>query len=69
MNLLEHYIIEVHSVTDCTEEFEKHAGYKPEEPFLIVDLTYDCYGQKERKTVSFFQSAFEEAKRKGYYMA
>lgn len=33
MNLLEHYIIEVHSVKDITNEFAKHCGYIPEEPY------------------------------------
>lgn len=69
MNLLEHYIVEVHSVTDMTDDFEKHTGYRPDEPFLRVDLTYDCYGVIRRKEESFWKSSFEKAKEAGYYLA
>lgn len=44
MNVLEHFIKEIHSVRDITEEFEQHSGREPAEPLLQVDLTYDCYG-------------------------
>lgn len=69
MNLIERYIKEIHSVRDITEEFEKHCGYKPDEPLLQVDLTYDCYGQIKRTKDLFWKSAFERVKKEGYYLA
>ena len=69
MNLLEHYIKEVHSIDDVTNKFEQKNGYPPNEPLLKVDLTYDCYGVTERDTRHFFKSEWETAIVKGYFMA
>ena len=69
MNLLEHYIKEVHSVVDITDEFTKQCGYIPKEAFLEVDLTYNCYGVEKREKVSFWKSNFENAKEAGYFLA
>ena len=69
MNMLEHFIKEIHSVRDITEEFKQHSGYKPTEPLLQVDLTYDCYGIITRETKTFWKSDFERAKKEGYFMA
>ena len=44
MNLLEHYIKEIHSVQDVSDKFEKTTGNKPKEPLYEVDVTFDCYG-------------------------
>lgn len=68
MNLLEHYIKEIHSVTDITEEYAKR-GYKPSEPLLEVDMTVNCYGVIERTKKQFWKSEFELAKAMGYYMS
>ena len=56
MNLLEHYIKEIHSVKDITNKFTERAGYEPGESLLEVDLTYDCYGVVERGKMIFFGS-------------
>lgn len=69
MNLLEHYIIEIHSVKDITNEFTEHFGYVPNEPLLEVDLTYDCYGVVERCKTTFWKSNFDRVKNEGYFMA
>ena len=69
MNLLEHYIKEVHFVDDVTNKFEQKNGYPPNEPLLKVDLTYDCYGATERDTRYFFKSEWDLAREKGYFMA
>ena len=68
MNLLEHYIKEIHSVRDVTEEYVKY-GHKPPEPLLEVDMTVNCYGVIERKKKQFLKSDFELAKAMGYYMS
>lgn len=60
MNLLEHYIKEIHSVVEIERENIR---------FLKVDLTYDCYGKVERDTRPFFHDEWEDAKAKGYFMA
>lgn len=67
MNLLEHYIKEIHSIRDVTEEYVKY-GHKPPEPLLEVEMTVVCYGVKERKTRKFWKSEVEFAKTMGYYM-
>ena len=69
MNLLEHYIKEIHSVKDITNRFTERAGYEPCEPLLEVELTYDCYGVVKRTTKVFWKSNFERVKKKGYFMA
>lgn len=69
MNLLEHYIKEVHSVEDVTNEFEESNGYPSKEPMLKVKLCVDCYGIEKDVEEIFFLSQWEEAKKNGYYMA
>lgn len=69
MDLLEHYIKQVHSVDDVTNIFEGVKGYSPNEPVYSVRLTCDCYGIVERRTMHFFKSEWEEAQKKGYFMA
>lgn len=69
MNLLEHKIIEIHSVKDVTSAFVEHCGYEPDEPLLTVNLTYDCYGVRKTTDVTFWKSNFEAAKKNGYYLA
>ena len=69
MNLLEHYIKEIHGVKDITNKFAEHAGYEPGEPLLEVDLTYDCYGRIKRTTELFWKSNFERVKKQGYFLA
>lgn len=69
MNLIEHRIVEIHSVEDVTEQFERKVGIKPREPFFQVDLTHDCYGQVTREKKYFYQTEWEVAKLKGYFMS
>lgn len=69
MNVLEHFIKEIHSVRDITEEFKQHSRCEPAEPLLQVDLTYDCYGIITRETKTFWKSDFERANKEGYFMA
>ena len=69
MNLLEHYIEEIHSVQDVSDKFEKATGRKPKEPWYEVDVTVDCYGAVERKREFMSKSEFEQAKKQGYFLA
>lgn len=71
MNMLEHYIVEIHSVKDVTDKFNNDLTpyLKLKEPLLEVDLTVDCYGDVRRTVVQFPKSKFESIKEKGYYMA
>lgn len=68
MNLLEHYIKEIHSVRKCEEEWTKEDDFKDKE-YVEVDLTYDCYGCIERRTRCWDKEYFEYIKEKGYFMA
>lgn len=56
MNLLEHYIEEVHN-----EEYL--------EDVVKVELTILCYGNREKITTAFTKEYWEVVKEKGYYMA
>ena len=69
MNLLEHYIKEIHSVEDVSDEYEKAIGHKPKERLYEVDVTFDCYGVVERKRRIMSKSDFEQAKKQGYFLA
>lgn len=69
MNVLENYIEEVHSEEDVTKLFEEKAGYTPEEPIYKVDLTCDCYGRVERGIRYFRKIEWEDAQKKGYFLA
>lgn len=69
MNLLEHYIQEVHSVQDETNNYIQRTGETPKEPLLKVDLTYNCYGCVERENKLFTKSQWETIKKNGYFMA
>lgn len=69
MNLLEHYIKEVYSVEDITEEFEEKVGRKPVDPMVEVKMRVNCYGREEDTTQIFFRPKWEEAQKQGYYMA
>ena len=69
MNLLEHYIKEIHSVQDVSNKFEKATGLKPKEPLYEVDVTVDCYGAVERNRKFMSKSEFEQSKKQGYFLA
>ena len=42
MNLIEHYIKEIHNVTDVTNKYKEINGCPPNETIYEVDLTYVC---------------------------
>ena len=69
MNLLEHYIKEIHNVQDVSDKFEKATGGEPKEPLYEVDVTFDCYGVVERKRRIMSKSDLEQAKKQGYFLA
>ena len=69
MNLLEHYIKEIHSVQDVSDKYEKAIRHKPKEPLYEVDVTFDCYGVVERKRIIMSKSDFKQAKKQGYFLA
>ena len=69
MNLLEHYIKEIHNVQDVSDKYEKAIRKKPKEPLYEVDITVDCYGVVERMKKIMSKSALEQAKKQGYFLA
>ena len=69
MNLLEHYIKEIHNVEDVSDKYEKAIRQKPKEPLYEVDVTFDCYGVVERMKKIMSKSALEQAKKQGYFLA
>lgn len=64
MNLLEHYIKEIHS--------EKPTIYElPHGDFITLvelDITIDCYGNIERIKTTMAKDKWLKAKEKGYYL-
>ena len=69
MNLLEHYIKDIHSVQDISDKFVRTTGSKLKEPLYEVDVTVDCYGVVERMRKFMSKSEFEQAKKQGYFLA
>ena len=69
MNLLEHYIKDIHSVQDISDKFERATESKLKEPLYEVDVTVDCYGVVERMRKIMSKSDFEQAKKQGYFLA
>lgn len=58
MNILEHYILEVHQVIEC----ENVPG------MVKVDLTYDCWGSTQRDWHTTTKEAWEKELAQGYYL-
>lgn len=58
MNLLEHYILEVHQVIEVD-------GYPDA---IKVDLTYDCYESIQRAWHTTFKEDWEKELAQGYYL-
>ena len=69
MNLLEHYIKEIHNVEDVSDKYERAIRQKPKEPLYEVDITVDCYGVVERMKKIMSKSDLEQAKKQGYFLA
>ena len=74
MNLLEHYIKEVISVEDVTEEWEKYMQEKypnfiENDPMLEISMIINCYGQTEGTMKMFHKSEWDKIQEQGYYMA
>lgn len=66
MNLLENYIVKIHSVTD---DFIKHFGDITDEPLLEVDLTSTCSGITKRTKKTLWKSELDIIMQKGYFMS
>lgn len=58
MNVLEHYIVEVHEV----KTYDNDPG------FVVVDLTSDCYGHRSRGKHLFKADQWVQSKQQGYYV-
>ena len=69
MNLLEHYIKEIHNVEDISDKYVRATGSELKEPLYEVDITVDCYGVVERTRKIMSKSEFEQAKKQGYFLA
>lgn len=65
MNLLEQWIVEVHSVTPHTESWTKEF---PGKSFLSVDVTTTCYGRDERKVRVWTVEEWEKIQKQEYFL-
>jgi hypothetical protein len=59
MNLLEHFIIEVHEI----KEFDDYPN------IVEVDVTTDCYGAITRTKDCFSKEEWQKAVERGYFLA
>jgi hypothetical protein len=57
MNLLEHYILEIHEIIPGPEDA------------IIVIVTCDCYGRVEKIKHPTTRSQWDEDVKRGYFMA
>ena len=69
MNLLEHYINNIESVSDVSDAFKASTGYTPKEPLYEITMDIDCMGIKERVTKQFFEIEWNHIQKQGYYLA
>lgn len=61
MNLLEHYIKEIHEVKEVKQDWGS---------FISADLTISCYRDPERVQTSFMNwEEWEKVKKQGFYLA
>ena len=68
MNLVENYIKKIYSEEDITEKYREQIKKELSEKLIQVDIEYNCYGSVRRDKMTFLQSMWEEAKRKGYFL-
>jgi hypothetical protein len=64
LNLLECYLKEIKSVTPYISEWTN----KYAEPFVAVDLVYNCYNGINRTRMVWSVSRWEQIKKDGYFM-
>lgn len=64
MNILEHYIVEIHSVVAYEEDWTEKFGKE----FVQIDVTTNCHGHSERRSRIITEEELNEAKEKGYFM-
>lgn len=64
MNLVEHYIEEVHSVKPYVEDWTR----KLNKPFVIVELTYNCYGTLGEHKWVYSVDEWNDIREKGFYL-
>ena len=64
MNVVEHCILEIHSVKDISDELK----FPHKNRVLEVDMTFDCYGVVSRDQLLFMEPEFEEILQKGYFL-
>ena len=63
MNLLEHYIIEVKSITEL--QMPEHI----KEPYIEVEVLCDCWGSKRTYTHVTTRASWEREMNQGYFLA
>lgn len=59
MNLVEHYIKEIHGIKE----------YPRDTKYIIVDVTCNCYGVIEREEHFTTKDEWEKEKTNGYFLA
>ena len=67
MNLLEHYIIEIHK-----SELFRYVINEEEDNYIDLyrlDMTVNCHGRIERIQTTMEKARFDKARELGYYMA
>lgn len=65
MNVLEHYIVKIHSVVPYRAEWTKEL---PDKKFVTADITTDCYGSIKRESRVFSQTEWDKVVKRRYYL-
>lgn len=65
MNILEHYIKNIHSVEPYTAEWTSEF---PDREFIKVNMTTNCYGCEQTKDHIFNTAEWANIQEQGYYM-
>lgn len=69
MNKLEHYIVEIYSIIDVTDNLKRYNAWrKASTPIYEVYMLVNCCGILSEVTEIFSNNQWEEVKRNGYYM-
>ena len=70
MNLLEHYIKEIISVEDVTNNYHSLCGtITIDEPIYKIKMVINCYGNRETVEVVWRKGLYETNVKRGYYLA
>ena len=67
MNLLEHYLVKVHSIEPCKEDQVNGKGFDSKD-FVWVTATFECQGHKHTTTHLYSKKRWEKIVETEYFL-